>query len=320
MIKNNNQKIVDQIFRKMISYKKISIFAHDVIDNDAYGSCLALAMFLEQFNIEARIAGLHDTVIDNIKKYIDKDYLNDVDEEFASESLGVILDLGTSKNIISNKYKLCKETIRIDHHPFVEKFCDVEWVDTDYCSTCEMIGWFILHNDCKKMNKKIANALYVGILSDSGNLMFPSAKASAYELVAKFFDYNFDKQQKQDMLYLKDWDDFKSNQAILKKTKIIDNSIAYFVITPRMQKKYNISSRDAKVYLLSGIKQFKVWFATYYIPEKNKWKVSIRSREFPVRDVAIKFGGGGHVLASGFTIDSLKQINEIIEYIRKIIN
>lgn len=126
MIKNNNQKIVDQIFRKMISYKKISIFAHDVIDNDAYGSCLALAMFLEQFNIEARIAGLHDTVIDNIKKYIDKDYLNDVDEEFASESLGVILDLGTSKNIISNKYKLCKETIRIDHHPFVEKFCDVE--------------------------------------------------------------------------------------------------------------------------------------------------------------------------------------------------
>ncbi len=318
MIKNNNEKLVKSIYKTITSYKKVTIFMHTNPDNDAYGSSLAMALWLRKMKIDARIAGTDLILSDSVKRQYD-DSIPQADDKFVKASIGIVLDLGVSKNLINDQFKLCKETLRIDHHVKVETFCDTEWVDPEYSSTCEMVGYFMLENNPKLMDAKICEALYVGILTDSGNLQFSCAKASTYELVAKFFDYGFDKQKKQEELYTKSWEDLQLNNKLYKLVKVVDNEIGYLVITPRIAKKYHVPDGDGKVYLLQGIKEFKIWFAVYWNEQKKAWKVSIRSRNYPVRDVAMKFGGGGHVLASGFTISSLKDVKTIIEEARALL-
>lgn len=316
MIKNNNQKLVKQIYDQLTKSKKVSIFCHLNPDNDAYSASLGLCIFLNSMGIKAKIVGMESATNPEVIKQMDVSY-HSSDEKFVKDSTAIVLDLGTKKNLIdANLFSLCKNSLRIDHHPKTETFCDLEWVDTNYCSTSEMIGWFILFNNKKMMSKKICNALYPGILTDSGNLMFPSAQASAFELIAHFFDYDFDKQQKQNELFLKDWDQAKTNANILKKVKIVDNEIAYLVITKRIKRKYHLVDNDSKIFLMSNIKNFKVWFSVYYSDQRKLWKVSIRSRTYPVNEVAMKFGGGGHKLASGFTINSKKDIKNIINEIK----
>lgn len=319
MIKNQQNKKVKAIYNKIINYKKVTIFCHQNPDNDAYNSSLAMCLFLRSLKIDARIEGVdlitNVDVLKQVNKKIPKPTKN-----FYKNSLAIVLDLGTEKNLITNNFSLCKESVRIDHHPKTENFCNLEWVDIEYSSTCEMVGWFILKNNPSKMSKEIANSLYVGILTDSGNLQFNCAKASTYLLVSKFFEYNFDKQKKQEELYLRKIDEVKVNNKIFKKIKFIDDEIAYLVITPRMQKKYNLSKNDSKIFLMSNIKEIKVWFSMYYLEENGPLKVSIRSRSYPVRQIAQKFGGGGHELASGFTIPSISYIRDIINEVKKIIN
>ncbi len=318
MIKNNNEKLVKSIYKTITSYKKVTIFMHTNPDNDAYGSSLAMARWLRNMKIDARIAATDKIISEIVKGQYDKS-IPKADKKFITNSLAIVLDLGVSKNLICDDFYLCKDSVRIDHHPKVETFCKKEWVDTMYCSASEMVGWFILANNPKKLDKKICEALYVGILSDSGNLQFPSTQASTYELVAKFYDYKFDKQEKQKELYLKHWKDVEMNSKLLKHIQVVDNQIAYLIIKPKLAKKYNIPDGDAKVYLMSNIEEFKIWFGIYWNKEKQCWKVSIRSRDYHVREVATQFGGGGHDLASGFTINSLKEVNQIIEACQKLL-
>lgn len=318
MIKNNNLKIVKDIYKKLTSYKKVTIFMHTNPDNDTYGSSLAMALWLRNMKIDARIAGTDLILSESVKKQFN-DKIPTADDKFVKASIGIVLDLGVSKNLINDQFYLCKETLRIDHHVKVETFCDLEWVDTEYSSACEMVGYFMLTNNPKKMTKEMCEALYVGILTDSGNLQFPCAKASTYQLIAKFFEFNFDKQKKQEELYLKSWHDAQLNVNLYKHIKVVDNQIGYLIITPRLAKKYRVPEGDGKVYIMQGIEEFKVWFAIYWNKQKQTWKVSIRSRTYPVRQIAMKFGGGGHELASGFTIDSLNDVKTIIAEIKSLI-
>ncbi len=70
---------------------------------------------------------------------------------------------------------------------------------------------------------------------------------------------------------------------------------------------------------MANIEDFKIWFAIYWNEQKQAWKGSIRSREYPVREIAAKFGGGGHELAAGFSLSSLKEVKSVIEEVKKML-
>lgn len=320
MIKNNQIETVKAIYNELINAKNVSIFSHLNADNDAYAASLGLAIFLKELGVNAKIIGIETITNPDVIKQINYEYSENISYDFIKSSTAIVVDLGTCKNLISPLFYDCKKSLRIDHHPLVENFCNLEWVDIDYSSTSEMIGWFIMATNPGKMNKEICNALYVGILTDSGNLLFPCATQSTFNLIGHFFDYNFDKQKKQSELLLRDWQDIETNYKLMQYIKIIDDQIAYIIIDEKIKNDYHLVDNDSKVFLMSNIKQFKIWFSVYYSNQRKVWKVSIRSREFPVNQIAKKFGGGGHELASGFCIENLDQVNEIINLCRKMLD
>lgn len=319
MIKNNNETIVKQIYNEMTSAKQITIFAHENQDNDAYGSSVGLCYFLRALKIDARIADAEKITSRIVLPFIDST-LPKPDSHFIENSLGVILDTGNSNIVSSDKYKLCPKTVRIDHHIRNEKFADLEWIDSNYSSTSEMVGWFIMFNNKSLMSKIIANALYIGILADSGTFMYDTTQASTFELISIFYQHNFDKVALQNKMMLHDWNDILYDRNLSNEVKITKDQIAYLIIDDKLKAKYHIKDEEGKIFIMNNIKNFKVWFSVYYKPEKNVYKVSIRSREYDVRQVAVQYNGGGHRLAAGFSLPNLDAIPELLAKIKTIIN
>ncbi|MGL4951444.1 MAG: DHH family phosphoesterase [Mycoplasma sp.] len=318
MIKNNFEAVVKEIYKKLIASKKVTVIFHDNPDNDAYSSALAMSLFLRSLNVDARIMDADMVSSDFVKKFVN-DSIPFADEEFVNGSTGIIVDVGNSNMITSEKYLTCSEVFRIDHHVFNEKICELEWIDTQYSSASEMVGYFILFNNEKMMSKEIANALYPGIMADSGNLSFDCTKASTYLLIAKFFDYNFDKHLIQQKMTFKKWEDVSNDRNLSQHVQVLEDGIAFLDITEEIKNSYNIPDDDGKIYLLNNILDFNVWFSIYWKESKNKYKISIRSHKYDVREIAIKFGGGGHTLASAFYISKKEEIENIIKYIREMI-
>ena len=51
--------------------------------------------------------------------------------------------------------------------------------------------------------------------------------------------------------------------------------------------------------------------------DREHYSASLRSRNIPIRDVAMQFGGGGHECASGIKNLSREQVDEVIEILSK---
>ena len=69
---------------------------------------------------------------------------------------------------------------------------------------------------------------------------------------------------------------------------------------------------------MSGIRGIDVW-ANFTEDEDNKIIVELRSSKYNVNQVAVKYGGGGHIKASGATVDSFEIVEEIIKDLESLI-
>lgn len=318
MILNDNLNIVKKMGEIIKQNNFFNIFVHENPDCDALGSSLALKKSLELMNKKVNIVGINKTIVE---KYVNVFELNKEiveNEEYDFEnSIAIILDTSNVERVLKFPDVKFKDSIRIDHHIYIKPIVNLEWVDIDYSSTSEMVGWFILENSFP-MNAKISNYLYSGILTDTGKFMFPNTKKHTFELLLKFYDFNFDKNKVQNNIFLNKFDDVLSDSKLRKHIKITETGIGYLILNNHLTKKYKLNNSDQKVWLLSGMIEIKVWFLIYFNNENKIWKCSIRSRDFDVNSVAKKFNGGGHKLASGFKLENKNEYKKIITEINKL--
>jgi phosphoesterase RecJ-like protein len=118
---------IKQIIKLIKKYDNISLFFHEYPDFDALGSCFGLKAFINKKYPEKHV---HVVGINEIDKEVTKKFIKfneqNVDDQFISKSLGIICDVATESRVYTQKHKLCKKTIRIDHHPHVDTFANVE--------------------------------------------------------------------------------------------------------------------------------------------------------------------------------------------------
>lgn len=317
MITNDDVARIKHIYDCLIKWNRISLFVHENPDYDALGSAFALKEHFKTLNIRCEIVGLNGvskefkSKIFNIKRDV-------ITDDYIKNSIGLILDTANASRILSQKHKLCKELYRIDHHPHKENIGNFEWINIDFSSTCEMVGWFILYNGFT-IQKKIANYLYAGILTDSGNLMYPSTQKTTYELVSYLYSFGLDKQEIQDKIYLRTYKDFQTDQILRNKIKIRKPGYGYIVVHPPLKEKLKLDRPNNKVYLLNNIEELKIWYMIFYDTQNKIWKGSLRSRELDVSKIASMFYGGGHKHAAGFRLYSNRERFKLNKEIKKMI-
>lgn len=320
MINIDDQKILKELYTDLNKSARLAIFVHENPDCDALGSAFALQNFFHQKEIDARIVGINNLNKKTFKGIFDININKEADDDFIKNSFGIILDTANSPRILSQKQTLCKKLYVFDHHPKVENIGNKEFISSNYSSTCELIGWFIIVNNQNLLNKKNCNYLYAGLLTDTGRFMFKTTQITTFQLIVKFLEVGFDKNKIQDLIFLNSIDDFEKQQKIIKKIKFTTNGIGYYILPNWYCKWHQLKSPNSKIFLLNNLKELKIWFCLYEDKENNCWKGSIRSRQYDVSKIAKIFGGGGHILASGFKLNNKKEIKKLMFEIKKEIN
>jgi phosphoesterase RecJ-like protein len=219
---------------------------------------------------------------------------------------------GASQLFLENK----KPSILIDHHPDPENFADIAISETSYGSASELVYMLIKAMDYHRyMDQEIAECLYTGIMTDTGNFSFACSYPEVWKNIGELIDYDIDR----DAVFSRVYDNYKEDRMRLmgyclnNKMQIIpEYNTAIITLTRDELKKYNYEPGDTEgfVNLPFSIKGIK--FSVLMMEKKDHVKLSLRSRgNFSVNDFSRKhYDGGGHDNAAGAECE--KPLDEVI--------
>ena len=307
-----------EIYKKIEEYDTIVIARHIGVDPDALASQLALrdAIKLTFPNKKVSAIGTGSAKFYNVGR-LDK-------LEKVENALLIVLDTPDQKRVDSVDFSSFSYMIKIDHHPFVENFCDLEYIEDTASSTAEIIMNFIMSVDLK-CDENIASTLYLGLASDSNRFLFDSCTSKTFGLVSIFLEkYNFELSEVYKKLYLRPMNEVRLEGYIALNMNVTENGLGYIQITNEVLNQLEVDSASAgnMINNFNFIKEVLVWATITEDVKNDQIRVSIRSRGPEINEVAERFNGGGHKFASGAKLKSfddamqlMKELDEcLIEY------
>ena len=308
-----NTSAAREVLQKIKEYNRIIIFRHFRPDGDAVGSTKGLKRILEISYPEKEIVLQNCDFSDYLAFLGGEDELRE--DEFYKDALGIVIDTATSNRISNQKFSLCREIVKIDHHIPTEAYGVINWVEEERSSACELVAAFYsAMSDELKIDKEAATYLYAGLVTDSGRFRFRSVSGDTMRLAGMLLDTGVDTDTLYANLYMKEFDEFKFHGYVLNNIKITENGVAYVYIDKAAMAEYGLSFEQASacVSYMDSIKNSLIWIAFIDSDKNDDIRVRLRSRFITVNQIAENYEGGGHACASGATVHSIEQMNELI--------
>ena len=301
-----------QIKKEIKRYKDIVIVRHIGADPDALGSQFALKELIK-LNFNDKNVYVLGNATSRFK------YMGSLDKDESldySKCLLIVLDTPDVKRIdINADISKFASIVKIDHHPFVEKYANIELYDENASSTSQLILEFILANKLK-INDMIARYLYTGIVSDTDRFLHDYTSKRTFELVNYLLsNSNIKFTELYEPLYMRPLEEVRFQGYIYQNMTVTDNGLAYIKITDELMKEYKVDSASAGNMIndLKYIDKIKIWVFFSEDTKSNLIRANIRSRGPYINEVATIYGGGGHKYASGARLTSWKQVDNMIE-------
>jgi len=300
-----------EIIKLIKKYQNIVIARHVGADIDALGSQIGLKEIIKETFPEKNVyaVGAYSSRFKFVGP-LDKEEGIDFDN-----ALLIVLDTPKVSRLDIEDLSKYKCKVKIDHHPFEEEFCDVELIDEETSSTCEMIIELCM-NTKLKMTKSSAEKLYMGIISDSNRFLYPSVSHKTLLLSSKLMEeYKINPPELYEKMYLRSIDEIRFIGYVFQNIKVTKNGVGYIKITDEIQKKFGMdaASTGNMIGELSYINELLAWITFSEDKKQNMVRVSIRSRGPVINTLAMQYNGGGHKLASGIRLPNFDLADEIIE-------
>ena len=300
----------------------VAIAGHVRPDGDCVGSCMATYNYIKDNYPKIEVA-LYLQPIPNIFKFLSRaDEIMHSCEEDKTYDLFIAQDCGDLKRLgdAAKYFETAKKTICVDHHVSNDNFADENYIFPYASSTSELVFGLIGE---KSITKKIAECIYVGMVHDTGVFQYSCTSAKTMEIAGKLMEMGIDFSKIVDeTFYTKT---FEQNQilgkALLNSRLLLDGKMIASVITMEEMKQYHVLPKH-----LDGIvNQLRVTKGVeaavfLYENEDGSYKVSTRSNGLVnVAELAVKFGGGGHERAAGFSMEGTPEdlINRVAFEIEK---
>ena len=203
--------------------------------------------------------------------------------------------------VIASKAK----KVIIDHHLDPKNFADLIISDPSKCSTSELVHELVCDINGKNyMNRSYAEALYVGIITDTGNFEHGSYSSRTFRIVADLLDSGILKEKIINLIY----NNFSSDRirlqgfALNRRMVVLPElKTAYIYLSKDDLKEYNHVKGDTEGFVNMPLSIKGINFSALFIEKENFIKLSFRSKgQFPSNEFAsLYFSGGGHMNASG---------------------
>ena len=303
--------IFNQIYKQIKKYNKIVIARHIGADPDALGSTLGLKEAIlntfpkKEVYVVGTPAARH--------RYIGE--LDKFTEDMYENSLLIVLDTPNLKRIDGVDVSKFEYKIKIDHHPFIEKFCDIELIDESSSSASQLVIELI-KNSKLKINKECAEKLYVGLVGDTNRFLYYYTTAKTFELVAYLFnEAEVDFTKLYENMYLRSLHDLKFQSYVINNITLTENGLGYLKIDQDVLDEYGVDAATASnvVNNLTYIEDMYVWALFVTDKVNNNIRTSIRSRGPIINDVASNYNGGGHIYAAGSRIEDFEVADSMIK-------
>ena len=220
----------------------------------------------------------------------------------------IMLDFNQSGRLgEAEDYVVASKTkkVVIDHHLNPENFADLIISDPTKCSTSELVHEVICEiNGAKFINRSYAEALYVGIITDTGNFEHGSYSSRTFRIVADLLDTGIEKEKIINLIY----NNFSSDRIRLQGFALNQRMVvmpeyktAYIYLSKNDLKEYNHVKGDTEGFVNMPLSIKGINFSALFIEKDNFIKLSFRSKgQFPSNEFALLyFSGGGHLNASG---------------------
>ncbi len=319
---------MNQIIDVINSNETFIITSHVAPDGDNVGSSLALTWFLRAMGKESYYV-LDDSFPQNLAFLYGRERIfdsNELPKEILNKGYilialdcGDINRLAIEKNIIKAAMKL----ISIDHHQSNNDFGDYNYVVTDASSTSELVYDIISNIDDNLISPEIAQALYTGLVTDTGRFQYENANNKAFLMAADLMTKGIDKQKVTRSIYQSDSYEFVKLSAEAVSTLEKEGIFSYMFLEKQLLEKYNVNYEDTEGLVNYPISLEGVELGILFKEkELNQTKVSFRSKEYiNVNEIASKFSGGGHMRAAGCTINSSlpDAVASVLDYVREYI-
>lgn len=300
-----------EIVKLIKKYDSIVIARHIGGDIDALGSQIGLKEIIKETYPNKKVYAV-GAYASRFKFVGPLDKEEDIDFD---NSLLIVLDTPKVSRIDVDDISKYKHRVKIDHHPFEEEFCDIELVDENKSSTCEMIVELCL-NTKLKITKSAAEKLYMGMISDTNRFLYPCTTSDTLALASILVSkYGINPPELYEKMYLRNLDEIRFIGYIFQNIKVTKNGVAYIKITDEKEKEFGMDPASAgnMVGELSFVNDFIVWITFSEDKKQNMVRVSIRSRGPVINTLAMQYNGGGHKLASGIRLPNFDLADEIIE-------
>lgn len=308
--------MIKKIFEKIKEFNKIIIHRHTRPDGDALGAQIGLKESIKETFSDKQVFAVGD--INERYRFIGE--VDNISDDIYEGALVIVLDTAETELISDARFNTGKFLIKMDHHLEVRGYGDLKLVDTSFESCAGLITYFIKLNNMK-LNSIGARALYSGIVTDSGRFRYSSTSARTFEMASYLLGYNFDVDDVYQNLYIEDLTTVKLRAQMVSKFKITNHNVAYLVNTKEDVIASGLdvfSISRGMVNVMAGIKGINIWVNFTEDPTTEKVLVEIRSNGININKIAVKYGGGGHLNASGATIDSFEVADKLLKDLDKL--
>ncbi|WP_338969678.1 bifunctional oligoribonuclease/PAP phosphatase NrnA [Spiroplasma endosymbiont of Labia minor] len=308
----------EQVELEIKDAKYIIIAKHQSPDWDAFGSSLGLYHLIKDNfpNKEIFLVGEPD-------EYNLDLWSKNLDINIVKESLLITVDTANIERVDFDQKKYVSKIIKIDHHIVYENnFGNYNLVLENTIACCEVITLFALDRKWK-ISQIAARNLYKGLITDSNRFMYEGTSSSTFFVAATLKETGINIQEIYSELYMRSFQCAKWNAHVLLNS-ILSNGIIYYVATNDEHLEWvnddlKFEQWKSVVDVFNNIKEVKIWMLIYP-KDDGTFGVSLRSNKYSIVEVANKFNGGGHRLASGAKIKNLDEIPAILNELHKIIN
>ncbi|SFD60721.1 phosphoesterase RecJ domain-containing protein [Lentibacillus persicus] len=304
------------IIQAIKAYDTIIIHRHVRPDPDAYGSQAGLKEMIRKSFPEKNvyIVGESEPSLEFLAQ------MDEIRDDTYKNALVIVCDTANAARISDQRFDLGNQLIKIDHHPNVDAFGDALWVDTSASSTCEMIYNLYLagKNDGLTLSDEAARLIYAGIVGDTGRFLFPNTTKKTFQYASELVTYNFDRPALYDGLYRIKENIARLRGYILQHYQLAESGLSSVKLSKELLDEYGVSSTETGqlVGVLGDIEGIKAW--ALFIEEDELIRVRLRSKGPSINEIAAKYNGGGHPMASGATVYTWDETANLIKDLEEV--
>jgi bifunctional oligoribonuclease and PAP phosphatase NrnA len=304
---NYTDNEINPVFSEIEKAKSIVIFGHVNPDGDCVGSVLGLRNALRMIFPEKKVYGLGSRP--KFLSFIQPS--DDIDEDTIKNSLIVMVDLSGMDRVEDQRIRLNDHIVCIDHHEKSEEFPYPIIRDVSAPSATFVIAKCLMQR-YHFIPKEASTYLYLGLVTDSARFQYYS-DSETFAVAKLLVESGADTSYVYDNLYVQTEKSLRFKAFAYSAFKF-DGIVSYYMVKRNDYLQLGLNEQEAgcQVNLIAMLENHPIW-AEFCELESGKIRVELRSNgKYNVQKVAVQFGGGGHIPASGCSLDSFDDVPKVL--------